>query len=94
MVKDKTSGLRNVLMLSTSTTPPWSNEIRRSQNLHKLYDFTKGGADIVDQILLFKNKDPKVDNGNFVLPAGYLWSQIQHCLLLEPEEGPKEGKLL
>ena len=61
--------------------------------IYKLYDFTKGGADIVNQILLIKSKDPKVDNGNFVLPAGYLWSQIQHCLLLEPE-GPKEGKLL
>ena len=45
------SGKRNILMLSTfrpllGTT---KNDSKRKTALHKLYDFTKEGTDVVDQ---------------------------------------------
>ncbi|CAH1252394.1 PGBD4 [Branchiostoma lanceolatum] len=51
VVKKKDTGLRNVLMLSTM--PPLLGVTKDDKNskpaIYKLYDFTKGGTDIVDQ---------------------------------------------
>ncbi|CAH1242583.1 Hypp6857 [Branchiostoma lanceolatum] len=50
-VKKKETGLRNVLMLST--VPPLlavtKDDKKFKPAIYKLYDFTKGGTDIVDQ---------------------------------------------
>jgi len=51
VVKTKSTGLRNVLMLSS--LPPLlgtvKNDRKRKPAIYKVYDFTKGGTDIVDQ---------------------------------------------
>ena len=51
-VKTKSSGKKNVLLLSTMHA---LNDITRDDNkqksgIYKFYDFTKGGTDIVDQL--------------------------------------------
>lgn len=64
VVKNKSSGLRNVLMLS-SVQPllgVTKDDNKFKPAIYKLYDFTKGGTDIVDQRVGFyscKSKSPR-----------------------------------
>ena len=53
VVDTKSSGMRNVLLLSTmqpilKTT---KDDERQKQAIYKLYDYTKGGTDVVDQCM-------------------------------------------
>ena len=52
LVKTKGTGLRNVLLLSTLPLilgTITTNDIKRKLYSYKLYDFTKGGTDVMDQ---------------------------------------------
>ena len=60
-VKTATKEKKNVLLLSTlapmlATT---KDDNRNKLALYKLYDFTKGGTDIVDQRMVFQTWKPK-----------------------------------
>lgn len=64
VVKNKTTGLRNVLMLSTvqPLLGVTKDDKKSKPAIYKLYDFTKGGTDIVDQRVGFytcKTKSPR-----------------------------------
>ena len=55
VVKTKSSGKRNVLLLS-AVTPllgTTKDDQKRKPGIYKLYDFTKGGTDVVDQRIGF-----------------------------------------
>ena len=59
-VKTKSKGTKNVLMLTTM-----QDDGKEKPALYKLYDFTKGGTDIVDQ------KISKMENGCSLFYARY-----------------------
>ena len=60
VVNTKSSGKRNVLMLSTiHPILGISKDVKPKPALYKLYDYTKGGTDIVDQKISFYSCKPK-----------------------------------
>ena len=60
VVSTKSSGKRNVLMLSTvHPILRLSKDIKPKPALYELYDFTNGATDIVDQRMSFYSCIPK-----------------------------------
>ena len=60
IVSTKSSGKRNVLMLSTlNHILGIAKDFKAKPALYKLYDFTKGGTDIVDRKISFFSCKPK-----------------------------------
>ena len=50
VVKTKSIGMRNVLLLHTTEATHYvTNEVKKKPYTYKIYDFTKGGIDILDQ---------------------------------------------
>ena len=50
-MKTKSTGARNVLLRTTITSihGVTQDDVKKKPAIYKLYDFTKGGTDIVDQ---------------------------------------------
>ena len=61
VVKTKLTGLRNVLLLSTlePIITITQDDGKQKQQIYKVYDFTKGGTDIIDQRAQFYTCKPK-----------------------------------
>ena len=52
VVKTKSTGLRNVLLLSTHNVYPGvTDDDKLKPYIYKVYDYTKGGVDVADQIM-------------------------------------------
>ena len=50
VVKTKSSGMRNVLLVNTTEPAHYvTNDEKTNPYIYKIYDFTKGGIDIPDQ---------------------------------------------
>lgn len=85
------SGKKNVLMLSTlkqilGTT---KDDKREKLALYKLYDFTKGGTDIVDQ-----SKVKEMDHGGFFLHAEHRTCELIYYICLEYECFSSKAKIV
>ena len=60
VVKTKSTGLRNVLLLSTlePINAVRQDDGKQKPQIYKEYDFTKGGTDIIDQRAQFYSRKP------------------------------------
>ena len=79
-VKTKSSGKRNVLLLST--VPPLlattKDDNKSKPTIYKLYDFSKGGIDIIDQRMGFyscKSKSKRWTMNAFSYVFGHMSSE-------------------
>ena len=96
VVKNKSSGLRNVLMLS-SVQPHLGvtkDDNKFKPAIYKLYDFTKGGTDIVDQRVGFyscKSKSPRWTMVAFFFLLGTCRVNSGTVYFLNKKKYPRKG---
>ena len=87
VVKTESTGLRNVLLLSTvQPILGVSQNPKKKPAIYKLYDYTKGGTDIIDQrmgrsldvglwqhfLMFIQHEVSMLDYGSIFLCFGYL----------------------
>lgn len=82
----KSKGLRNILLLST--LPPLlgvtKDDKQKKPAIYKLYDFTKGGTDIIDQRINFytvhtKSRKWTINAFSYILDTARVNSQTVYC---------------